>query len=221
MPKLATVEEIRVRLNIGDVDDINAKVSAALDAATLHLTSILRTEFDRQTVSDMFWLDPVQEPWTGEFIQLYLTQGFVFQDPAALPDPIGVEVRYADNKVDLANSDALDNAYVIVQDTKGLVLITDDVEHDITIPRWRTANRFFMSVDYTAGFLTKNTEFGLVYQDVPGWLNEAAIIVASNIFKYDADCSKEGLAKGKCGPDVMRLVERYIRFYPSARKTIL
>jgi len=223
MAKLATVEAIRLRLNLGDLPEINAKVSASLDAATQHLISRVRTEFDRQEKVDTYWLDPVQAPWTGDFVQLYLSQGFVFVDPSAVPDPIRSDVRVAISLEALATTDILSPNPIIIENRKGLVLLTESSTYDLSIPTWRIADKFFMSVSYTAGFLTKPTEFGPVFLGVPAWLEEASLLIASSLFLQGSDCDRKesNSSLASCNATLQALLTRYIRFYPSARKPIL
>jgi len=220
MAKLATVGELRVRLSLGDLDDINIQASAALEAATLHLISVLRTEFDRQTKKDIFWIDPVQEPWRGNFIELYLTQGYVFEDAAALPTPIATEVRIGEFIGDLPNADILVDGLLLKSLDKGLIMITDEDESNISLPTFRHSNKFYVQVDYTAGFDTSTDKYGKNYKLVPAWLNEAAILQATSIF--NAGCEKKGSSSVSCcSTKAMDLIARYIRYYPSARKVVL
>jgi len=223
MAKLATVEALRIRLSLGDIPDVNTRASAALESATIRLSSIIRTRFERQTVSDLFWIDPVQEPWRGDFLELYLTHGFLFEDEAALPDPIITTARLSEFKNSLSAADLIDDSILIKQLRKGLVMITDEEDGSISTPQFRHSNKFYVQVDYTCGFETSTDKYGKNYKLVPDWLEEAALMQAAIIFK--SDCSEESATKGGGDVnikqnDIMILIERYIRYYPSARKTI-
>jgi len=220
MAKLAKVEALRVRLSLHDIDDINIQASAALEAATLHLISAIRTEFDRQTKKDLFWIDPTQEPWRGNFIELYLTQGYVFEDVAALPNPIVTELRLSETIGQISVADVVPDTALIKDLNKGLVMITDEDETDITLPAFRHSNKFYVQITYTAGFDVSSDKYGKNYKEVPGWLEEAAIMQASAIF--GANCDKKDKTNVTCcSNSVMDLIARYIRYYPSARKVIL
>jgi len=223
MAKLATVEALRIRLNLGDIDDVNLRASAALESATIHLSSLLRTRFERQTVVDKYWIDPEQEPWRGNFFEIYLTNGFVFEDAGALPDPIIVELRLSEFIGDLAVSDIVPDTILIKELNKGLVMITDDPESNISLPRFRRFNQFYIQATYTCGFESSTNKFGKNYKLVPDWLEEAALLQA--MIAFNSDCGdgekvKDSGAVNIAQNNVVALVERYIRYYPSARKPI-
>ncbi|MCK5787879.1 MAG: hypothetical protein KAH32_02690 [Chlamydiia bacterium] len=220
MAKLAKVEALRLRLSLHDIDDINDQASAALEAATLHLISALRTEFVRQEVVDLFWIDPIQEPWVGDFIELYQTQGYVFEDAGAMPTPIVTDVRIAEYIGGLASADILPDTVLLKNLNKGLVMLVGENDGDIRLPTYRHSNKFYVQVAYTAGFETSTDKYGKNYKLVPDWLEEAAILQATTIF--NSGCDGGGKSKTTCcSADVLSLIARYIRYYPYARKVIM
>lgn len=222
MAKLATVEALRVRGNIPEdpSDEVNQRMSVSLDAATLYLSSILRTEFDLKTRQDIYWVDTQEFPWTDQFPKYYLKAGFV---DYGTPTPSLFELKMADYIEDLPNGSVVDATLIVRDNLKGQVLLTGTISggSNISIRPLTHSNRFFTSIDYTAGFAVEEGEFGDVYQDVPAWLQEAALMLSLKIYKME--CNGDGSDKntGGCCTDVLLLLQPYIRFLPSALKPLI
>ena len=242
MAMLINPETVRVRMDLPDEAAVNARLVAAIMAATPHLESLIRTEFDREEHEDDFYMDPVQEPWRGGeyayhsgrrrdrerrdgFPVMYLESGFVFVDPDATPDPVEVEVRIAalENELGDATNDPIDSEFYRVDLKKGLVRLSNEIDYSSQNTRLiLTGIPFYARVNYTAGFRTRATTLGRVYRDVPDWLEEAAFVLAFNIYNQDADCGKRGNPPcGPCDQQVVAMVERHIRFFPSARQRLV
>ncbi len=219
MPKLATVEDVRGRGSIPESDDVNTRISIALDSATIHLASALRTTFDLTVNSDQYWVSPHEFPYTDQFVKLFLKQGFVDKDSNA-PNPY--ELRFAALLVDLASADLVEDEFLKRDDDKGQLLITGwdgaGAANSTSLRLFTFSGEFFAQLDYTAGFSTKGSNFGKIFRDVPDWLEEAATMTALQI--YREGCGElEG--KAAAWAIIHALIEQYIRFMPSALKPLV
>ncbi len=82
-------------------------------------------------------------------------------------------------------------------------------------------------MNYTAGFEVQTTAYGDVFIGVPEWLKEASIVHSVTTFNSGgctaSSSSKSSKSQPKCDANeqVRLLVNRYVRFFPSARKTLL
>jgi len=209
MPKLATVESYRARFGAPDTDSTNEKIAATLEAASVHLSSLLQTGFDAVTHTDIYWVDSEEFPFVDQFVRLRLRNGFV--DSSAT-----FEVRTASLVSELSSQDPLDLSDAVVDYEAGLILLTYEQNSYYQLSNPIT-DRWFAQVDYTAGFQTQSDAYqGSVYQNVPSWLSEAALLQAY------------GMMEGVCDPkrgnpvcdSVIRLLEGKIRAYPSALRPI-
>ncbi len=216
MAQLATVEAVRKRGNLVDADEVNQRIALSLDAASLHLASILRTNFDRVTSKkDRYWVDSTEFPFTDNYIKLYQAQGFIDEEET-------YSVKIALNLGDFDDASEVDPTYLEIEHEKGTVLITGTTfTQPSSVPVF-TTDRQFWQVTYTAGFLTSTTPLGKLYKGVPTWLAEAGTMAALTIYR---ELCKDG---GECralDPNLIspmqRFLEPYIRFYPSALKPLV
>jgi len=214
--KFISVEDFAVRAGLGNVDDladeVTAKAQASIEAATIHLISIIRTEFDAAVgIRDRYYIDVGEFPYVGEFPRLYLSQGFVSTAESAM------QVRTASLLGDLTTSPALNTAYLVMDATKGTLLVTGTDRTNLTSPGLISGNRFFVDVTYDAGFAAESDAFGTIYTGAPDWLSEAAMILAKSIFDTGQPCKdNEKTGTGGCPCTIDALVGRSIRFMPSA-----
>lgn len=214
MANLATVQSVAYRLGKGSIDSFQDsavldQIFSALKGATLRLSAVLMTEFDRATLTDKYYVDFEEHPYKDQFPKLYLNQGFV--DSAQ-----SYTVKLSSTYDTLGDEDDLDPKYLIRADQKGVLLITgSDYLGRFTLPF--STGSFFAQVSYTAGFNQEADEnFGYVYTGIPAWLSEAAVSLATFLYKQGDDCD-DGKCDNICGTDdISRLVEEHIRFYPSA-----
>jgi hypothetical protein len=217
--KLVSVADFAIRAGLGDVDaladEVTAKARASIEAATLHLISIIRTEFDQNvSITDQYYVDVGEFPFVGEFPRIYLSQGFVTTAVASLV------IKNADQLGDLAAATAINNAFVVLDQSKGTVLITGTDQALSGTLQIVSGNRYFLSVTYAAGFTAVADMFGTIYENTPDWLKEAAQIIAKAIFDSGVPCDDKDKNALGCCISIEGLANRYIRYLPSALKPI-
>lgn len=218
--KFISVDDFAIRAGLGNVDDlaesVQTKARYAIEAATTHLVSYIRTEFDAVTGQrDVFYVDSHEFPYVGEFPSLYLKYGNVTTAVSSLV------VRSASLLQDLPNAGALSNDYLVLNADKGTLMITGTDQLPLVGPSLIIGDRFFLDVTYDAGFQEQADAFGSIYVNAPQYLAEAAMILALSIFQSGQPC-KDGEATGQngCPCTIEMLISRYIRFAPSALKPI-
>jgi hypothetical protein len=217
--KFASVEDFAIRAGLGNVDDlaedVQNKARYALEAATTHLISYIRTEFDAQSNVDQYYVDHGEFPFNAEFPKFYLTQGFVTTPVSSLV------IRTSDQLPDVASATAIDTNYLRLEANKGTVLITGTDRLPINALSPVTGNRYFVQIEYDAGFTSTADAFGTIYENAPEYLAEAALILGKQLFDNGQPC-KDGEATGRngCPCTIEHLITRYIRFVPSALKPL-
>ena len=217
--KLVSVADFAIRAGLGDVDnladEVTAKAQASIEAATLHLISIIRTEFDENTsITDNYYVDVGEFPFVGEFPRFYLTQGFVTTLVASLV------IKNANQLGELPAATAINNDFVVLDSSKGTVLITGTDQILSGSSQIVSGNRYFLSVAYAAGFAEAADAFGTIYVGAPDWLTEAAQIISKAVFDTGVPCDDKDKNSVGCCISIEGLVNRYIRYLPSALKPI-
>lgn len=217
--KFISVADFAIRAGLGNVDnladDVTAKARASIEAATLHLISIIRTEFDAVTAQvDNYYVDSGEQPYVGDFPRALLSRGFVTTVVGALV------VKISDQLPDLPAASTITNDYTVLESDKGTVLLTgtDRLQINALVPI--SGTRFFMSITYDAGFTTKSDAFGTIYENTPEWLKEAAQIISKSIFDTGVPCDDKDKNSLGCCISIEGLVNRYIRWVPSAIKPL-
>ena len=218
--KFISVDDFAIRAGLGAVDDLQESVQTkaryAIEAATTHLVSYIRTEFDAVTDQrDVYYVDSHELPFVGEFPSVFLSYGNVTTAVGSL------QVRSASLLNDLTTASALSTDYLVLNADKGTVMITGTDQLPLAGPTLITGDRFFLDVTYDAGFQTQADAYGTIYVNAPQYLAEAAMILALSIFQSGQPC-KDGEATGQngCPCTIENLITRYIRFAPSALKPI-
>lgn len=157
--KLATAADVQARMNVlGIMAGSNApNIDSALDAATSHIASMLRTPLDSATITD--WYDYT----VGRFdspgpVTLWLTQAFLYGRPKVYVSSDGNPI------VSVASATLLDAEDYIVDASKGKIEILATV----------TPGYSALAVKYNAGFTEGSS-------DIPDWLKEAAISSAIHV----------------------------------------
>ncbi len=74
---LAAVADLRSQIGFDDMTDINAAIGQALDAAETQIAAVLRTEFNRVTVTDQFYIEDTPRQGRAVKTELLLTRGFL------------------------------------------------------------------------------------------------------------------------------------------------
>ena len=216
--KFVSVEDFTVRAGLGDADSLDESVTtkskAAIEAATIHLISIIRTDFDQVSLSNQYYVDIGELPFQGEFPKFFLSQGFVTTAVSAMV------VRTATQLSEVAAATALDASFFRLDSAKGTLLITGTDRLPITTLAPVSGDLYFAQIEYTAGFTAVADTFGTIYENAPDWLVEAAILLAQAIFATGKPCKDGDKNAQGCPCSIEGLVNRYVRFVPSALKPL-
>ncbi len=247
MAKLASVEDLRRRGGFKSIDDLLETLASYLEAATFHLAEALRIDTFDRTVdnADIFYIDSTEEPFiTGGgaglrshghqhhtthhhsdahgFPKLYLRNAFVDSDQTNFP----VVIERALNLEDFSGTEPLQTIEVpnvAINFEKALLTITDSDTLISKLFIGPHVDHEFLRVKYTSGFTTKNEPdgFGKIYKNVPGFLEEAAILMALKLFGTTGKCSKEDSARCLALSLMLpQFLDKHIRFVPAARKPL-
>ena len=170
MSRLTTNADVRERRStLKNVTEVNDAIDDALEGTTLYLEGAIGTVFLRATLKDTFYVDVVTHPMQGQFSFMKLTQGFLDSGTAPV-------VRLASLFTDLSIAAPLtvDKDYT-VKGEQGLIALHNSSisDSDVAIFERTKAfgDRFYVQVDYDAGFTVQNE----LFESVPDWLKEAAV----------------------------------------------
>lgn len=211
MAHLVSVGSLITRGKLNDSEELRESLAAILDATSLHLAAVLRTEFDKVIGQvDQFWVDPTERPFTGDMMKLFLSRGFVNGS---------VDIKLASTLDELADETSLDQENIKLDAQRGLILVSDWEFNGLPRIERFHMERFFGQVTYNAGFDVGEVEFGEEYVGVPSWLKELATQMALGIHREG--CTDKEAACKCAGPGFMALMEKYVRFYPSALKPLI
>lgn len=213
LPKLTGLEKVRERGQLGGGAEVALLTQISLEHVTQQLEELLETPFDRATVEDTYFFDlGGYKPHLPNILELTLSHGFVFEDPAAIPDPIVTEVRIAGTVNDLDTASLLDTTSFMTDLEKGHVIVTNTADtsaYNTFSPL--IVGRGWVRVSYTAGFETQNTlnePHGDYYTNVPAWLQDIAASLAFNRYgEMNAEAQLPTI-----GPEYLRAtLERHFR----------
>lgn len=213
MAKLVSVENLRIRMGLQDTESTNLRLAAAIEAATVHLESLLETSLDYQATDDTFWIDPREQPWVDHFLYVRLSKGFV---DSTVP-PV---LRLAGTVAEAPTADPLATSNTKFNYKGGLAAILDS---DLVTEVWPRlgVDEVFLRVEYSYGFQTKSDEFGKVYLSTPAWLQEAAYVIATNIYRGASPCG-DSIPKDCVGcASIVNFITPHLRFFPYARNPVV
>ena len=241
--KLATVGQLRARLQGGDNALLNGAYDRALLATTPHLETLIRTDFDRKVVRDIWYVDFNQFPQRSDRLKFYLTQSFVDKDET-------FTLKVGATLEDLDTATAEDAKFFRVDKTEaGLLLILGS--GSVTPPfflhsagqtqvspfhihsRPFMGQNLYFQFDYTAGFIQRSDQFGSkFYRGVPEWLQEGALQLSREIYLKDVDVLEKDVEKAAAMlsntrglalllSQAERMMNRHVRFHPDAQKPLL
>jgi len=165
---LTTVEAVRDRNGMDNTTLVNDAIESSLRTASSSLQTGVRTTFAEGTaVTDLFYVRDTRRVGKSMQTRLLMSKGFLKTSPA-------VTVKSAERSQwfttgdgtvdDLRNLAGVD--YTTINHNRGLVLITG-----------KDLSDRFIQVTYDCGFAVSGTP--AVYQAVPQWLIDAAILVTS------------------------------------------
>lgn len=194
---LTSVESVRQRKGEQNIDEVIKALANAVNGATIHLNTVLRTDFAYQTHTETYRVDTTHSSYQDNFVRLYTKQGFI--DTSAT-----LEVRVADTLQSVASATPVPSEYVKVVPEKGIIMLEDEGE----VPALE--DNPFVELTYSAGFQTTTTQNGDLANNVPDWLKEAAVLVASNLYE-DRD---------PVSASIFMFLERYVRYFPHTLKAL-
>ncbi len=197
------------RLDFDNTPAIQSAVDNSVAHATEELAGVLRTEFDRVTVTDLFYNVQSFREGVAFSTRLRLNRGFLDLGQT-------YTIRAAATRLKLPLSTAKDLRDE--PDGSGDDLTIVDAEKGLVVIRDIDLSNFYIEVGYTAGFALDSDEALLFDQDVvPGWLQEAAFIhtnilvrhhpVLASHFEGDSTTTELVLAKD-------RAIQTRIRYHP-------
>ncbi len=241
--KLATVGQLRERLQGGDNALLNGAYDRALLATTPHLETLIRTDFSRKVVKDIWYVDFNQFPQRSDRLKFYLTQSFVDKDePFTMKTGVTLE--------DLDTAIAEDTKFFRIDKTEAGILSVFGSE-SLTPPFFQhraglthvspfgisghpfTGHRIYYQFEYTAGFVQRGDQSGAkFYRGVPEWLQEGALQLSREIYLKDVDVLEKDVEKAAAmlsntrGMALLlsqaeRMMNRHVRFHPDAQKPLL
>jgi hypothetical protein len=205
MAKLSTIDSARARIGFDDITTVNNAIAAALEAASVELSRLLRTPFDIATgVAEVFV--PRFIPRYGRSTVLYLGLGAGFLSA----DPVVVYATTA-NMLS-ASAVAVDATNYKIDREKGLLTFNTSL----------CLKDRAIQVTYSSGFALGTGPTADVYQGVPDWLvaigEEWAITVLDRTnpaLRGDSAKSWE-IVQGS----LKDALSRKIRYFPYAEKPL-
>lgn len=232
---LAPISQVRAELTFDDIPDVDNAIGAALKSATHVLQRKLRTDFDFAARTDTFAVSPTRpasqpEPQilsnlvaprkarvgTGLYAnsplyatEFHLNHGFVESDAIADLTVVTATMipHFADpnlvSDIRVFEGDGLDHVFVSKED--GRVYI-----HQVDV------RGLFVRITYNSGFTVASDD---VFDDVPSWLEEAAILHAQIML------DKNPVIRRPEGAESMievllhqfnQIIDEKVRYHPSA-----
>jgi len=220
---LADVPTVRAILGADDIDDVNRLLEHMLKSATVNLGNMLRTAFDEVSgQTDTFFIDRTRIVGTPSKVTLQLRQGLAS----------GVSsVRVAGDLRTLRDGQGADiTPQVFADKPKGVISVhRRPHDHQFYEHPWNIFDlhdvlpgEVYVQVTYDAG-LKADTATPPVYQDVPMWLEEAAI----NFVMWKLRAQNHWLAKNVSSDEasadtstlrmhIQDLINPHIRYQPDA-----
>ncbi len=199
MPILVDLDNMAERYGINlSVDDVEAKLIAAMNAATVMLEKAIRTSFARTTLSDVFWVDSSEKPWLNGFAEVLTSSGWLDSSQT-------LEVRIDPNLYSIDSQSAVDASNYMVNFTQGIVKLVPSDKWDVYVN-----DRFYLKLTATSGFETINSFYGQQYKNVPEDLQELAMQLGYSI--YSEDC--EGTDCDRLPAMFQIMLDAVIRFHP-------
>lgn len=236
---LASVEAVRDELTFDDIPDVDKAILGALKSTSRVLERRLRTDFAFAAVTDTFMVDPTRKlsipqlqistnlvtprrsrVGTGLFAnsplyetQFSLSRGFL--DSTAIADLTVVSAtminHFGDSSLeaDLRNfeGDGEDHTFTSAEEGRLRVLQID-------------VRGLFVQATYNAGFTVASDD---LYDDVPGWLETAAILHSQIMLDKNPVLRRPEGAESQIETLLFQyneIIDEKIRYHPSAVKPL-
>ncbi len=197
------------RLEFDNTPVLQQAVENAVAHATEELSGVLRTEFDRVTVTDLFYNVQSFREGVAFSTRLRLNRGFLDLSQTYTIRAAGTRLKLPlSTAKDLRDEpDGSGDDLTIVDADKGLIVI-----RDIDL------SNFYIEVGYTSGFNLDTDEKKLFDQtDVPAWLQEVAFLQANILVRNNPVLSSHFEGDSTTNELVMsrdRAIQSRIRYHP-------
>lgn len=216
MPSLVTLAQMRNRYAIPDEDSVNLQMAESLNATSAVIERWLETDFDAVTgVIDQFEMPRGMSTVNKKYPVMRLDYGFVTTMTTVLASGL---------REDLADGTVVDQAkFTNLDSDRGLLTV------DMTFPAgsmavarlYRGQPGWFFQATYDSGFATTGVVGqGEVYQAVPNWLQEMAMVVGKAVYDNSGVCDEEKLSKGTLGAQIRTLLAKKQRNVPFGLRPI-
>lgn len=209
---LASVDDLILRINAIDAQGLRPLLYQSLKSASIQLRDIFRLgELDAGVgVVEDFIVDRDTAIREQRYLPFRVSNAFIDEDTTA------IEVLFGITEDDLTNATPIDPQFLKINKAKGTVKfdVTGFNSDLITISR-RIPDNFFeylFRITYDHGFAEKSTEDGRIYEGVPEWLHESALIKAREIYQL-TNPSKDVKADAFSG-NLAYFVDNNIRIAP-------
>lgn len=216
MPSLVTLKQMRSRYAVPDEDSVNLQMSESLNATSSIVERWLETDFGEQTGAiDQFELPNGMSTVNKKYPVLRLDYGFVTAMTTVLASGL---------REDLANGDVVDQAKFTKLDSDRGLLSVDMMfpVGSLALARvYRIPTAWFFQATYDSGFtVSAVTGQGDVYQAVPNWLQELAMLTGKAVYDNSGVCDEEKLSKGTLGAQIRTLLAKKQRNVPYGLRPI-
>ncbi|UOX38398.1 hypothetical protein VpasPP24_58 [Vibrio phage Vpas_PP24] len=162
---LASISELRQRLNVKDSEQYNRILASVLTTVTMRIGEHLKADFDKETKENVFLATPANHLVSGALGRSTTSSGVLslWLDGFNVSD---VELRICD---DINASGVLTNSIKV--DSKGIVKIYDGwVDYD------------YFKVSFNSGFDIETIDDYPTYVGVPDKLKQACLMYAEHFF---------------------------------------
>lgn len=199
---LSTAEKLKQKVNAPTISNpaLDERCGVLLQAATNYLQSYLNTNFDLESVEDVFCLRAASFKARTKIIRLELSNCFVVGE---------IDCKTAASYYNLARDEA-------VTEVDELDYVVERDIGRVKLPEWRAEGQY-VQIDYDKGFLTEvDPTTGLpIAIGIPEWLEEAALITAAYHYLLPTIESTEELCHGlPC--EARQLLDPYRRNWQDA-----
>lgn len=237
---LASVDAVRTELTFDDVTEVDNAILGALKAASAVLARKLRTDFDFASYTDTFMVPPnhahsAPQPLASNLFasprvvstqgllastnvimtQLHLNHGFLTS--TSLTD-LTVKTSQLFAHFSDGNSNNISDIRVFPAD--GLDHIIPDTEAGLIYLSQVDVRGLFVQVEYTAGFTVASDD---VYDDVPFWLEEAAILHTQIMLDKNPVIRRPEGAESQISALLTQfntIIDEKVRYHPAAVKPL-
>lgn len=187
MALLQSVESLRIRLGLSDIDDVNSALEGALEMATASLQASIRTDLVRATVVDTFFVKNSLEfpaPFHGRRWRADASSGGSARVSGASSLTLKLSRGFIDSAVDITAFAAPEEVYLTdssrrqdLEDVGSKNRLTVSYEKGVARIQDYSFQSDYVQISYTAGLNTDGSTPD-VYTGVPVWLRETALIKA-------------------------------------------